>query len=151
MIAMLRWLAILAISCGHPSTPAKPQGGSSPTPPADAAVDAPIGLESDLPRLVERAVKMFSDMQAALEAAGEDCAAATAKLTAIADANADVMEANTKVLRAGRDKMKAMREEIAKHQAELDASGAAIASSPTMKKCSSDPAFAKVVDRLGGE
>jgi hypothetical protein len=148
---MLRWwLAILAISCGHPSAPAKPQAGSN-APPADAAVEAPNALENDLPRLAERAVKMFSDMQAALAAAGEDCAAATAKLTAIADANADVMEANTKVLRAGREKMKAMREEVAKHQAELDASGAAIAASPAMAKCSSDPAFAKVIDRLGGE
>ena len=152
MIAMLRWwLAVLAISCGHPSAPAKPGPGSNVPPPVDAAVEVPTALENDLPKLAERAVKMFADMQAALAASGEDCAAATTKLNAVADANADVIEANRKVMRGGRDKIKAMRVEVEKHQAELDASGTAIAASPAMAKCSGDPAFAKVVERLGGE
>ena len=61
------WLATLAIGCGHPSAPAAPGRGKAPPAPAsDAAADAPIALENDLPRLAVRAVKLYADWQAAL-------------------------------------------------------------------------------------
>lgn len=153
MIAMSRWawFAVIAIGCGHPSPPAKPGTGSNAPAPVDAAAEAPLALENDLPRLAERAVKLFADWRAALGDGSADCATATTKLSALADANLDVIEANRKVLRGTRDKVKAMRAELEKYQTELDASANAIASSPTMTKCSSDPAFAKAIDRLQGE
>ena len=151
MIAMSRWawLAAFAIGCGHPSAPANPGRGSAA--PADASVDAPIALENDLPRLAERAVKLYAQWSAALQEAGADCAVATTKMNAIADANADVIDANRKLLRGDRERVKAMRAELDKHQVELDASAKAIVESPTMQKCSQDPGFAKALDRLGGE
>jgi hypothetical protein len=110
-----------------------------------------VALEDDLPRLAERGVKLFVDFRSALDASGTDCAAATSKLTVIADANRDVIEANRKILRGSRDRIKALRAELDKHQESLDASAKGIAESPAMKTCSTDPAFAKVLDRLGGE
>jgi hypothetical protein len=152
MIRMSRWawLATIAIGCGHPSTPAKPPGpgsGAQSTTPADAA----IALENDLPRLAERAVKLYADWQTALTAAGTDCVLAATKMNALADANADVIDANRKLLHGDRDRVKAMRAELDKHQVELDASAKAIVEWPSMQKCSRDPGFAKALDRLGGE
>jgi hypothetical protein len=152
MIRMFRWawLASVAIGCGHPSSPANPgRGSGTQTAPTDAAVATP--LEDDLPRLAERAVKLYSDWAAALKAAGTDCALATSKMNALADANADVIAANRKLLRGDRERIKRMRAELDKHQAELDASAKAIVESPTMQACSKDPGFAKALDRLGGE
>jgi 4-aminobutyrate aminotransferase-like enzyme len=154
MIAMSRcaWLATFAIGCGHPSTPVNPgRGSAAPTPAADAAVDASVALENDLPLLAERAVKLYLDWQTALTEAGTDCVAAATKLNAIADANADVIAANQRLLHGDRERIVALRTELDKHQAELDASAKAIVESPTMQKCSTDPAFAKALDRLGGE
>ncbi|HEY5921651.1 MAG TPA: hypothetical protein VIV11_08265 [Kofleriaceae bacterium] len=145
------WLAAFAIGCGHPTTPVKPGPGSGAAAPADAAVDAPVALENDLPRLAVRAVKLYTDWQNALREAGTDCLAASTKLTAIADANADVIAANRKVLRGTRDKVKALRAELEKYQADLDASAKAIVESPAMKACSTDPGFSRAIDRLGGE
>jgi hypothetical protein len=147
------WLATIAISCGHPSAPAnpKPGTGTPATPPPDAAVDALVALEHDLPRLAERAVKLYADWSVALREAGDDCAQATTKMNAIADANLDVIDANRRVLRGPRDRVKALRAELEKHQAALDASAKSIVESPTMRKCSTDPAFARASDRLGGE
>src|SRR6186997_149181 len=96
------WLATIVIGCGHPTTPANPGRGSDAVPRPDAAVSAPAGLEDDLPRLAERGVKLFHDWRIALEQSGTDCAAATSKLIALADANRDVIEANRKVLRGSR-------------------------------------------------
>ena len=104
-----------------------------------------------MPRLAERGVKLFLDWSVALKDAGPDCALATTKMNAIADANADVIAANRRILRGTREQVKALRAELEKHQAELDASAKAIAESPTMKQCSSDPAFVKALDRIGGE
>lgn len=144
------WLAALAIGCGHPAAPASP-GRSSAAAPPDAAVDAPVPLENDLPRLADRAVKLYADWQAALTAAGTDCAVATTKMNAIADANADVIAANHQLYRGSRERVTAFRAELEKRQADLDASAKAILASPAMQKCGSDPAFAKALDRLGGE
>lgn len=151
MTRMLRWawLATLAIGCGHPTAPTNPSRGSAAS--GDAGVDAPIALEDDLPRLAERAVKLYVDWNSALQAAGTDCVLATTKLNALADANADVIEANRKLVRGDRERVKAMRAELDKHQAELDASAKGIVESPTMRQCSQDPGFAKALDRLGGE
>jgi hypothetical protein len=154
MIAMSRWawLATVAIGCGHPAAPATPTRGSpAASAPADASVDAQLALEEDLPRLAERAVKLYADWQAALDAAGTDCAAAATKMNALADANADVIAASHELYRGGRERVKAFRAELAKHQAELDASAKAIAGSPAMAACGGDPAFAQALDRLGGE
>ena len=142
---------MFAIGCGHPSAPANPGRGSGTQSTASAPAAAPVALENDLPRLAERAVKLYADWQAALAAAGTDCAAATTKLNALADANADVIDANRKLLRGDRERVKALRAELDKHQAELDASAKAIVESPTMQQCSQDPGFAAALDRLGGE
>lgn len=146
------WLVSFAIGCGHPSSPATPgRGSAAPNPTSDAAVGQSVALDQDLPLLAERAVKLYLDWQTVLRDAGSDCAAAATKMNAIADANADVIEANRKVLHGSRDRVKALRVELDKHQAELDASAKAIVESPAMAKCSNDPAFSKALDRLGGE
>jgi hypothetical protein len=145
------WLVSIAVGCGQPAAPASPKP-TTPAPAAtDAAVDAPVALEQDLPRLAERAVKLYVDWSIALREAGADCAQATTKMNAIADANLDVLHANTKVLRGPRDRIKALRAELEKHQEQYDAAAKAIFESPTMKTCSGDPAFARASDRLGGE
>ena len=153
MMRMSRWawLATFAIGCGHPSAPATPGRGSAVTAPADASVDAPLPLDQDLPRLAERAVKLYLDWKNAFGEAGTDCALATTKMNAIADANADLIEANRKLYKGSHERVKEFRAELAKHEAELDASAKAIMESPTMAKCSSDPVFARALDRLGGE
>jgi hypothetical protein len=153
MISMSRWawLATFAIGCGHPAAPANPGTGAPANAPADAAVVAPVPLDQDLPRLAERAVKLYLDWKVALDEAGTDCAQATTKMNAIADANADVIEANRKILRGDRARVKELRAELDKHQADLDASAKAIVESKTMQACFQDPAFSKALDRLGGE
>ena len=149
---MSRWvaLAITVTACGH----AAPQPTPVATPivataPPDAA--PPLPLDDDLPALAERAVQLYADWEHALADANGDCAAATAKLSAIADANADVIAANARVLTAGHDKVAALRAALEPHAAELDASAKAIVQSPTMAACHGDPAFARAIDRIGGE
>lgn len=117
----------------------------------DAGIDAPLPLDRDLPRLAERAVKLYADWKTAFAEAGTDCALATTKMNAIADANADVIEANRRLYKGTHARVKELRAELAKHEVELDASAKAIVESPTMSKCSTDPAFARALDRLGGE
>lgn len=94
---------------------------------------------------------MYADWEHALAEANGDCAAATAKLNAVADANADVITANARVLAAGHDKVAALRTALEPHAAELDASAKAIVQSPTMAACHGDAAFARAIDRLGGD
>src|SRR5690606_8712119 len=134
------WLATIAIGCGHPSTPAAPIRASPAPAATDAAVGPPPPLHEDLPRLAERAVKLYADWKLAFEQAGTDCALATEKMNAIADANADLIDANQKVYLAGHGRVRALRAELAKYEAELDASAKAIVESPTMATCSHDPA-----------
>jgi hypothetical protein len=156
MLGMSRWAcaAVLALGCGHaaPQAPAPGTTHATRATAGDAGVDAaaPIKLEDDLPRLAERAVRLFQAWQKALADAGEDCAAATTKLDALAVEYADVIEANAHVAHAGHDKVKALREELAKHDEEMDAAAQAIVKSPAMAKCAPDAAFAKAVDRIGG-
>ncbi|MDB4956068.1 MAG: hypothetical protein JWO36_3637 [Myxococcales bacterium] len=146
------WAAIIAIGCGH-AAPSPPPPILKPVA-TDAAVsiDAqPIALDDDLPRLAARALELFQAWATALEESGEDCAAATAKIDAIADRYADVITANAKVMHAGRDKVKALRGEVAKHEEQFDAAAKQVVQSKAMAACHDDRAFAKAIDRVGAE
>ncbi len=130
-----------------PKQPPPPTGGSgSAAPPPDAA---PTGaLDQDLPRLATRATKLYQDVAAAFTAAGEDCAAASAKLAALQTEYADVIAANAKVLHDGR--ARELRAALEPHATDLDAAAKSIVDSKTMKKCSPDRAFADSFDKLVG-
>ena len=147
------WLAAaFAIGCGHPSAaPTTPAGPPTQGPPADAPAAKPAALEDDLPKLAERAVKMYQDWQKAFADAGSDCNAATQKMNALADANADLIAANQRLTKSGHEKIKAARAELEKHSAEIDPAAQAIMQGPTMGACSGDPAFNKALERLAGE
>jgi hypothetical protein len=146
------WLVVIAIGCGHPSAPpATPSGPVAPAAPTDAPAAPPVPLDEDLPRLAERAVKMYQDWQKAFADAGSDCAAAAQKMNALADANADLIAANQRLTKAGHEKIKAARAELEKHSAEIDPAAQAIMQGPTMGACSGDPAFNKALERLAGE
>lgn len=145
------WLASFAIGCGHPAapttqtTPAQPQAAAP-----DAAV-APRALDDDLPRLADRAVKLYVDWQNAFELAGTNCEDATTKMNALADANADLIAANQRLVRAGHDKIKAARAELEKRSAEIDPAAQAIMTGPTMSACKADAPFNAALERLAGE
>jgi len=153
MPGMSRWavLAMVVVGCGHAAPPAAPPPvvGATHAAPPDAAIDA--SLEEDLPALAARAVKLYQDWQRAMEEANGDCAAATTKVNALADANADVIAANARIQRAGHDKIVQLRAALEVHAAELDASAKAIVQSPTMAACAHDAAFAHAIDRIGGD
>jgi hypothetical protein len=55
------------------------------------------------------------------------------------------------VLKAGHDKIKRLKATLEPHAADFDAAAKTIMESQTMRACSQDPAFAKVMDRLVGE
>lgn len=134
------------VACGHPASPPQPPKVAH-TP--DAAIDAPgTPLDQDLPRLTERALQMQKDLLAALTAAGTNCAAAAAKVNAVADANADVIAANAKIVRAGHDRIKQLREELAKREADFDAEAQAIAKAITASNCAGNAGFARAFDRI---
>lgn len=118
-----------------------------------AAPDAPSppALEDDLPRLADRAVTFYADWQQVMTAAGSDCASATAKINALADANADFIAANAKVVREGHDKVVALRQALEPHAAELDASAKAIVQAPAMGACHDNADFAHAIDRIQGD
>lgn len=150
----MRWAcaAWLAVGCGHAAPAPAPAPGTQHAVIADAApADAgPPRLEDDLPRLAERALQLFQAWRSALDAAGDDCAAAIAKLNQLAIDYADVIEANARVAHAGHEKIKALRVELEKHEDDFMATAKAIAGSKTMAKCSGDPAFGAALDRIGG-
>ncbi len=150
----MRWAcaAWLAVGCGHaaPAPASPPVAQHAVAPDAATADTAPARLDDDLPRLAERALALFQAWRAALDAAGDDCAGATAKLNQLAIDYADVIEANARIAHAGHDKIKALRVELEKHEDDFDATAKAIAGSKTMAKCSSDRAFASALDRIGG-
>ena len=147
---MLRWtvIATFALGCGHAAPAAGPPPGTSHASPADAQTGDTVlpALAEDFPRLADRSVKMYEELARAV--AEPNCAAATKKINAVADAYADVIAAARRVIRAGRDQVKQLRAALDPHQAELDASAAAIAQAPTMTKCSQDPAFSAAMDRF---
>lgn len=111
----------------------------------------PLPLHEDLPRLAKRAVQLYRDWNLAFEEAGTDCALAAEKMNALADANADLIAANREIHRDGHERVKALRAELARYEAEIYAVAKAIVESPTMSACAHDPAFARALDRLGGD
>jgi len=146
------WLASIAIGCGHPSTPpTTPVGPQASGSAADARAPVARPLDEDLPALAERAVKMYQDWQRAFAEAVTDCAAATTKMNALADSNADLIAANQRLTKSGHEKIKAARAELDKRSAEIDPAAQAIMQGPTMSSCSGDPAFNRALDRLAGE
>lgn len=144
------WLAMFAIGCGHPAAPATQP--TAPQPPVAVAPDAavPSPLDEDLPRLADRAVKLYQDWQRAFQAAGTNCTDAATRMNALADANADLIAANQRLTRAGHEKVKAARAELEKRSAEIDPAAQAIMTGPTMSACSSDAAFNAALERLAG-
>ena len=145
------WLASFVIACGQPSAPATQTTPAQPQAAAPDAAVAPRPLDEDLPRLADRAVKLYSDWQKAFEAAGTNCADATTRMNALVDANADLIAANQRLVRAGHDKVKAVRAELEKRSAEIDPAAQAIMTGPTMSACKSDAPFNAALERLAGE
>lgn len=146
----LAWLASLAIACGQPA--ARVQSPLSPPPATpDATVAAPGTLADNLPELARRARQLYLDWAAAFSDANLDCAAATARVTALADKNADLAAANKAVFRAGHDRVKALRAELEKYEAEMGPLAKSIMESPIMSRCSTDPQFSHAIDRLQGD
>ncbi len=143
----MRWVSLVLCAlaaCGHPA-PAPEHPGGTPAPPPDATKP----LDEDLPRLAARAVEMYQAQLRALTEAGKDCAAAAAKIDAVADNYADVTAANTKIAHAGHEKIKQLKAALAPHDAELDAAAQQIAAAITASNCASDPTFGKALDRFG--
>lgn len=139
-------VAILATSLGCGSRPPpSPSGGAVQV--ADASVDAPP-LDQDLPRLAARGVKLYEEVARAFEAAGEDCAAATAKLGALTKAYEDVVAANAKVLHEGRGMQ--LKLALRPYDAQFNAAAKAVMGAKTLPACSQDPAFARAFDELVG-
>lgn len=140
------WIALAAvISCGHPAPPP-----TSPAPPTTTPPDAPVAdtnLDHDLGRLAIRSMQMYQEVAAAFAASADDCAAATAKLTAIHQSYADVMSAIAKVLHDGR--ARELRAALEPNADALDAAAKAIVDSKTMRTCSPDRAFTAAFDFIG--
>ncbi len=143
------WIALATVlACGHPAPPPAPP--ATPTPPPAAAIDAPTtdtDLDHDLSRLASRSTQMYQDVAAAFVTSGEDCAAATAKLTEIHTRYADVMAAIAKVLHDGR--ARELRTALEPGSDALDAAAKAIVDSKTMRTCSPDRAFTAAFDFIG--
>jgi len=141
------WIALVAAACGHPAPAPVPLGTSTHQPAvADASIDAP--LDQDLPQLAKRATALYEEVARVLAAAGEDCAAATTKLSGLRQAYADVVAANAKVLHDGR--ARELRAALEPHADALDAAAKAIVESKTMATCSPDHVFTDAFDNLVG-
>lgn len=138
------WIA-LAIACSGRSSGGPPPAQPAPVAPADAAVDA-TPLDQDLPKLVERSLAMYQDVDRVFAASHGDCAAATARLRELTGRYRDVAVANAKVLHEGRDRE--LRAALGPRSGELDAAATAVVQSPIMSKCSHDRAFGKAFDEL---
>ena len=139
--------ALVAIGCsGHQTTPTQ-KHGSAAVVDAGAPVDAGP-LDGDLYKLAERSVKLYEAVAHAFEIAGEDCAAAAGKLAELQQTYADVVTANAKVLHDGRAQN--LKVALKHYDDKLDAAAKAIMSSKTLRKCSTDAAFARSFDLLVG-
>lgn len=158
MSRRLALLATVVAACGGRATAPTPGGPHAAPAPVDAgaavavaAPDAPPPtrpLDQDLPRLAIRAVQLLRAVTAALDAAGGDCAAATAKLGDVQHAFADVIAANEVVARAGRKAELAAA--LVPQQAALDAAAAAVFHAHTLAACADHPEFAAALDRALG-
>jgi hypothetical protein len=138
----VRLLLLLMFACGHPTT-------NAPPPPKDAAVATiPKPLDQDLDRLAERSVVLYDDVLGAFSAAGEDCAAASGKLDAIAKQHAEVIAANAKVLHEGRQMQ--LKLALRRFDERFQKAAQAIVQSKTIAACWQDPGFARALDQLVG-
>ena len=143
------YLFALVCACGPSSSPAPRE----PVPPAPVvAIDAAVGpdapLDQDLARLAERATALYGEVAQAFDAAGADCARATAKLVELQTTYADVIAANAKVLHE--DRARDLRAALEPHADKLDAAAKAIVESTTMSSCARDKAFTDAFDTLVG-
>jgi hypothetical protein len=142
------WFALVAVGCGSQTATTPVTTGSAPAP-ADAAVIADAApLDRDLPRLAARSVKLYQAILEAFRAAGEDCAAATARLRSLQAEYAEVVAANAKVLYEGRTRD--LEAALAPHDAVFDAAARQIMSAPTLAACVRDEPFARAFDELVG-
>jgi hypothetical protein len=140
------WLfAILVTGCPRNSNPPTDHPGSGAR---EASVVEAVALDQDLPKLAERGVQLYQDVAAAFAAAGEDCASATTRLSALSKTYADVVVANAKVVHEGR----AMELKIALRQFDLkfEEAAKAIMQGKTMPACAQDEAFGKAFNNLVG-
>jgi hypothetical protein len=145
MLRVLSVAAVAAVACsGAAPVPAPPVAPAVVVADAAVASDA-AALDQDLPRLAERSLALYRDVAQALTAA-QDCAAATAKVRALAGEYRDVVAASAKVLQDGR--AAELRAALDPHSETFDRSAQAIMTSPAMSKCSQDPGFAKAFDEL---
>src|ERR1051325_1583733 len=148
---MLRviWVAIYvaagALACSGRSSGPPPAPPAPRAVPVDAAVDA-VPLDQDLARLADRSLGLYQDIARAFSAAGQDCAAATARLHELTGRYRDVVVANAKVLHDGR--AKELRAALDPKSDAFDAAAAAVVQSPTMSRCAQDRGFAKAFDEL---
>ncbi|MEO8704551.1 MAG: hypothetical protein ABI867_31140 [Kofleriaceae bacterium] len=143
---MVRLIAIaVLLGCGHSTSGTTAQRGSAAA--SDAGADV-VGLDQDLPRLAARGVKLYEEIAAAFEQAGDNCAAATAKLDALTRANADVVAANQRVLQE--DRAMQLKLALRTHEDQFDKAAKSIMGSKTLPACSENAAFAKAYDQLVG-
>ncbi|MBA3455960.1 MAG: hypothetical protein H0T42_22875 [Deltaproteobacteria bacterium] len=147
VVAALAALCVVALTACLPPTPAVP-----PAPPprtvAPAGPPPVVPLDQDLPRLAQRATKLYQDVAEGFAAAGVDCAAATTRLRTLQQTYADVVAANAKVLHDGR--ARELRAALEPHAETLDTAAKAIVDSPTMANCSPDRTFTDTFDELVG-
>lgn len=146
-VALAALCLVGLVACPPAAAPVEPVKPTQPTPPADAA-PAPVALDQDLPRLAERATKLYQEVAASFAAAGENCADATTRLAALQKIYADVITANAKVLHDGR--ARALRMALEPHAEALDSAAKAIVESKTMATCSADRTFTNTFDELVG-
>lgn len=140
---------LVLLACGHPAPPASPPPhpiaraiDAAPPPPADA----PLPLDQDMPRLAERAVALYQAWAHALDT--DDCAKATANMTAVAEQFADVIAANAKISKAGHEQHKALKDALASHDAEMEPAAKAIVAGAA--RCHDNADFVRAFDRIGG-
>lgn len=150
MRALAAGLAALCVvgltACPPAAAPVEPAEPTQPIAPPDAA--PPVALDQDLPRLAERATRLYQDVAEAFATVGVDCAGATTRLRALQQTYADVVAANAKVLHDGR--ARELRAALVPHAEALDAAAKSIVDSQTMAKCSPDRAFTDTFDELVG-
>jgi hypothetical protein len=141
MMLRVMWIAALAACGGSAGQPAQPVVHVV----ADAAVPDAAPLDQDLPRLIQRTLMLFDDIARAFAASGTDCAAATARLDALAGYR-DVPIANAKVFHDRRSDE--LRQALAPHTDQLERATQAFMQSPTMASCVGDARFVKALDVL---
>lgn len=137
----------IGAGCGTPAKPPPTPPPAAP-PPADAAPPDALALDRDYSQLAERAVKLYEAVAEAFRAAGEDCARATSGLAGLAGAYRDVAAANAKILHEGR--ARELKQALDRYADRFEVAAKAIVDSPTMARCTGDPAFTQAFDDLIG-